>query len=43
LEPEKSQVGLVMVFEEGYDRENLEGKNIPPLAALFDVVFTSGI
>ena len=33
-----------MVLEDGYDREGLEGKEIPPLGhEVYDRIFTQGI
>ncbi|KAF8315782.1 uncharacterized protein EI90DRAFT_3159021 [Cantharellus anzutake] len=36
-------VALVLVLEDGYDKADLEGKEIPALGAPYDSVFTPGI
>jgi hypothetical protein len=36
-------IALVMVLEDGYDRESLEKKEIPPLGGVYAKVFTAGI
>jgi len=37
------QVALVVVLEDGCDRESLERKDMPPLSGVYERVFTPGI
>jgi hypothetical protein len=36
-------IALVVVLADGYDREELEGFDMPPLSATYEKVFTPGI
>ena len=36
-------IALVVVLADGYDREELEGLDLPPLSGAYEKVFTPGI